>query len=250
MGLTHLSIVISGSSIAFTILKDGNLTFESSLTIADKPKEELESYLSSNPLLNHNFDEEFLSFSSNRSTLVPNNIFAESTATAIHKLCFGQVNENTDVDYNRIPEVGVVNVFEISSWIKRFFILKFPRIIIQHEGSFIVRKMLTKNAFNLKATISLHSGYFQLSIIKHSKLEFYSFFEYQNDEDILYHLLFVLQQKEMTGEKGTLELINSSDKNTVFIDALEKNIKRVKELNKIKVERTESYISKAQLLCV
>ena len=110
--------------------------------------------------------------------------------------------------------------------------------------------MLNKNSFKLKATISLHSNYFQLAIVKHSKLEFYSFFDFQNDEDILYHLLFVLQQKELINEKGTIEFIGSSKENSELIEKLEKNILRIKEMNQIKVDITESYIQKAQVLCV
>jgi len=252
MGLTHLSIVISGNSISFTVLRNDKILNESAITISKlgNPREELEHHLSDHSFLTQDFDEHFLSFSSNRSTLVPNNIFAESSATAIHKLCFGPVIDTCDVDYNRVAEVGVVNVFEIPSWVKRFFILKYPRINIQHEGSFIVRKMLDKNYFNLKVTISLHSDFFQLSIVKHSKLEFYSFFDFQNDEDILYHLLFVLQQKELTNEKGSIELISSSEDTSVLIQTLEKNILRISDMNQLKVEKTESYIQKAQALCV
>ena len=252
MGLTHLSIVISGDSIVFKALRSELTSNESFVTISNlkSPKIELERHLSEHSYLSQDFDEYFLSFSSNKSTLVPNNIFAESSSSAIHKLCFGSSADSNDIDYNRIAEVGVVNVFEIPNWIKAFFILKYPRIIIQHEGSFIVRKMLNKNAFKLKATISLHSDFFQLSIVKHSKLEFYSFFDFQNDEDILYHLLFVLQQKELTGEAGLIELISSSKDNTDLLHNLEKNILRIKEINQMKVEKTVSYIQKAQALCV
>ena len=252
MGLTHLSIVISGSKISFAVHKNDSLLNESELILSngDNPKEELENHLSNNSFLSQDFDEHFLSFNSNKSTLVPNNIFAESSAKDIHNLCFGVLTESSDLDYNRIAEVGVVNVFEIPNWIKRFFILKYPRINIQHEGSYIVRNMLNKSSFKLKATISLHSNYFQLAIVKHSKLEFYSFFDFQNDEDILYHLLFVLQQKELINEKGTIEFICSSKENSELIEKLEKNILRIKEMNQIKVDITESYIQKAQVLCV
>jgi len=252
MGLTHLSIVISGSKISFVVLKNDSILNEAEFTISntDNPTKELETYLSNHSFLTQDFDEQFLSFSSNRSTLVPNNIFAESSAKAIHKLCFGVLTESSNVDSNRIAEVGVVNVFEISSWIKIFFILKYPRINIQHEGSYIVREMLDKNTLQLKATISLHSGFFLLAIVKHSKLEFYSFFDFQNDEDILYHLLFVLQQKELTDEKGTIELTGSLKENSELIQKLEKNILRIKEMNQIKVVKTKSYIQKAQVLCV
>ncbi|MCO4813556.1 MAG: DUF3822 family protein [Flavobacteriales bacterium] len=252
MGLTHLSIIISGSKILFSVHQDESLLNQSEFTFSneEQQKEELENHIVKHSFLSRGYDEYLLSFSSNKSTLVPNNIFAESSAKAIHKLCFGPLTEHNYVDYNRIAEVGVVNVFEIPSWIKRFFILKYPRVNIQHEGSYIVRKMLDKNSFKLKATISLHSNYFQFAIVKHSKLEFFSFFDFQNDEDILYHLLFVLQQKEFTDEKGTIEFIGSSEGNAELIQKLEKNILRIKELNQIKIDKTELYIQKAQILCV
>lgn len=252
MGLTHLLISISGSEISFNIIKNDIPTNSSFVLISDlnNVKEELESHLNNSEFLTSEFDNYFLSYSSNQSTLVPNNIFAESSAKSIHKLCFGNINSTAEIDYNRIAEVGVVNVFSIGQWIKRFFILKYPRINIQHEGSFIVRNMLNKNSFKLKIVISLHSGYFQLSIVQQSKLEFYSFFDFQNDEDILYHLMFVLQQKEMLNEKGRIELIQFSNKHDDLIEKLQKNITRIKEIKQLEVKKVDSYIQKAQLLCV
>ena len=144
----------------------------------------------------------------------------------------------------------LINVFNIPSWVKRFFVVKFPRINIQHEGSHIIRQTLNASAFKLKATVVLHQNYFQLSIVKHNNLEFYSFFDYQNHEDILYHLHFALQQKEMTNEEGFLELIDGAGSTKKTTEDLKSAIQRITEFKKMEIITPSNFVAKSQFLCV
>ena len=207
----HLAIQVAIDGIHCVILRNGiptsssNLLFESSndALIKDQLSKEFES----NSIYEADFDEITLSWSSDKTTLVPNSIFSESSPQAIFELCYGK--NDADVDYNRISELSVVNVYEIPEWIKRFFVIKFPRISIQHEGSMLLRKVLNENAFKLKCSIVIYKSHFQLIISKHNELTFYSNFDYQAAEDIIYHVMFVLQQKELLSEQGSFELISA-----------------------------------------
>lgn len=249
----HLAIQITEDSARFVFLKDDRIVDYNQLSIeglsSDEIRKSIGSHFESISFLKNDFDEISLSWSTKQSTLIPNNIFAESSAKSIYELCYGKYDGDGSIDYNRIAELSIVNVFEIPDWIKRFFVIKFPRAIIQHEGTHTLRQIM-KDAFKLKANVVLHKDFFQLTIVKHNNLEFYSSFDYQSSEDLLYHLLFALQQKEFTDEDGSIEFVLGPDASKATLtDTLEK-LERIKDLSKFRIEQPDEYISKSQLLCV
>ena len=250
----HLAIQLADHSARFVVLKNDiilngrDLVFKS--TSEDQKKKELHDYFESTSFLNEDFDEVTLAWSTKKSTLVPNNIFSESDPISIFELCYGKQESNDSIDYNRISELSIINIFEIPIWIKRFFVVKFPRIVIQHEGTHVLRSVMHQDTFRAKATVVLHKNYFQLTIVKHNNLEFYSFFDYQTHEDVLYHLLFTLQQKELTSEKGFLEFVSGADADSSILSDLEDDFIKIKDIEQLQMRVPIEFISKAQLLCV
>lgn len=251
---THLAIQLAEHAIQFVSFRNNNVVNESLVSFEENSDDSkiavLKKHFNDVSFLNEDFDDITLSWSFKRTTLVPNAIFADSKPTDIFELCYGKESLNYDIDYNRISELGVINVYEIPEWIKHFFVIKFPRIIIQHEGSHIVRQNLAENAFKLKGTVVLYQGYFHLTIVKHNNIEFYSSFDYQNHEDVIYHLMFALQQKEMTNESGSLEFILGPGIEDSILEKINTDIARVKDLHKLKVNQPKHFIAKSQLLCV
>jgi len=248
----HLAIQVAIDGIHCVVLRNGistsscNLLFESSndALIKDQLSKEFES----NSIYEADFDEITLSWSSDKTTLVPNSIFSESSPQAIFELCYGK-NE-ADVDYNRISELSVVNVYEIPEWIKRFFVIKFPRISIQHEGSMLLRKVLNENAFKLKCSIVIYKSHFQLIISKHNELTFYSNFDYQAAEDIIYHVMFVLQQKELLSEQGSFELISAIGATNETLESIQTGFNKISDLKSFAINTPGDFIQKAHQLCV
>ncbi|MDG1147269.1 MAG: DUF3822 family protein [Crocinitomicaceae bacterium] len=254
MIVNHLAIQLSEHAIHFvslnndTVLHESTLVFENDST--SYKKDILANHFSETAFLATAFDEITLSWSHKRSTLVPNLIFEDSTPNDIFELCYGKDSVKYDLDYNRISELSAINIYEIPLWIKYYFVIKFPRIIIQHEGSHIIRQNIKDNGVKLKAAVVLYDGYFQVTIVKDNNLEFYSSFDYQNHEDVIYHLMFTLQQKEMTNEEGVLEFATGPGTDSSIISKLKTDIARIGDLQKLKVSHTEHYIAKSQLLCV
>lgn len=249
----QLAIQVAIDGIKCEILKDGSVSsYKSELffdsTKDDLIKDQLSKEFGANSIFQQDFDEITLSWSSVKTTLVPNAVFGESNAQAIFKLCYG--DNEADVDYNRISELSLVNVYEIPEWIKRFFVIKFPRINIQHEGSVVLRQVLHENAFKLKCSVIVYKNHFQLIISKHNELIFYSNFDYQSSEDIIYHIMFVLQQKELTNETGTFEFISGIGANEALIQSTITGFNKISDLKSFSIHTPDNFISKAHLLCV
>lgn len=250
----HLAINISRYGASFVSLNDSHIQHEQSVVFhgfnSQSVKDSLNQAFSDYEFLSSDFDEIILAWNSNKSTLVPNSIFAESNAVSIFQLCFGDSVDKNEIDYNRISEAGVVNVFEIPNWIKSYFVIKFPRIVLQHLGTHALRSSLDSNAFKLKATLIISEGYFYLSMIKHNQLQFYSFFDTQSTEDVIYHLVFALQQKELTNEKGSIELVPGSGQSEEFLTEIKTGLEKIKDLSGFNVNLVPDFIPKAQQLCV
>ena len=250
---SHLAIDFSGQHVHFSVLRSNTVVNTFSLTLISLKerdnKESLELFIKENSSLNDDFEEITLSYSTSRSTIVPNSIFNESGPRDLFKLCFGREIDESEIDYNRISEHSVINLYQIPTWVKSFFVIKYPRIVIQHEGTHLIRQGL-QQGFKLKVYALVHDNHFQVSIIKHNEIQYYSAFDYQSHEDILYHLVFVLQQKELTEEKGEVILVEGAGARSEVLQDVLTNINRIGDLSKFDITQPEHFIAKSQLLCV
>lgn len=250
----HLAVEISSNAVRFVSMRSNIVLHRLNETISGKTdsesKDSLKSIFADNSFLNDEFEEVTVAWCVDKSSLVPNAIFNESSALDIFQLCFGKESSKQEVDYNRISELSVINVYHIPDWVKAFFVIKYPRVVIQHAGTHIVRKSLSENAFYLKATVVCFESYFRLTFVKHNALEFYSSFSYQSAEDIIYHLNFALQQKEFTNDKGSIELVSSVGSDMKLIDSVENGLSKITDLKKMTIIKDEDHLAKSQMLCV
>jgi hypothetical protein len=248
-----LSIELSEHSIR-TVILENNETKVVQEEFTDRQehriKEQLKDFFDKTGLRSAHFDEHLVSWSAQKSTLVPSNVFSESTPEDLYRLCFGKPTEIGTIDYNRIPEHGIVNLFQLPSWVKSFFVLNFPRSVIQHEGTHLLRGILSQNAFRLKASLLVYPGYFLLTLVKENKLLFYSQFDQQSPEDITYHTLFVLQQKELMDEKLRIEICNGVGTDHHICDEVILHLNKIASLQATEITYSAELIQKSILLCV
>ncbi len=213
-------------------------------------KEDLNLFFQEQSIRMAELSECTISWSCVRTTLVPGNIFAESTPFSIFSLCFGKNYDSNTIDYNRIPEQSIVNIFEIPLWVKSYFVLKFPRAIIQQEGSVIIRGLFGTSTFKLRALLSIHDNYFGLTVVKENKLQFYSIFDYQNTDDIIYHFIFVLQQKEWFGSDIQVEICDGVGSTEEIIQEIEEKLKKFKEFQHKSIHTDTNFLINSHRFCV
>lgn len=212
-------------------------------------KDELKAFLENNNFKKE-YDEYSLSWNSKNSSLVPMNVFQESSAEDIYRLSFGDKTSSSTIDYNRIVMENVVNVFDIPLWAKSFFVIQFPRIVIQHDVTHQIHGIFNGPTFKLLMHLSLKQDYFTLTAVHHSKLIFFNSFDYTNNEDILYYVINMIQKKELIGEKGSIVLSGIENKVNSVEEFLTENKNRIQEFKKIEILTDIDAPFKNQLLCV
>lgn len=254
MSRQHLAINVSENFIQFSILEADKVCIQFGSPYTGKTeldrKESVQAFMKERSELASDFENITLAWCHSLSTLVPNSIFTETTPQDIFTLCFGKEAAEQTIDYNRMYELSLINVYAIPDWIKSLFVIKYPRILIQHAGTHLIREAMHKNAFYTKSTLVLMENYFRMTIAKHNALEFYSSFDYQSAEDIIYHLNFVLQQKELLNEKGSITIALGPNSNRENAEKVLAGLNRIHNLHQMEISIEEDYLTKSQLLCV
>lgn len=211
MAKKQFVVDINRYAVRFTRLVDALPEQEFFFLFKDKTdfgyKDQLDVFLNKTDFRAMDWDEYSLSWFSEKSSVLPSSIFSETNANAVFQLAYGNDTPENDIDFNRLPELAGANVYEIPVWVKSFFVTRFPRMILQHEGTHIIRGLLEGPKFKLKIVLSLQESHFLLAAVKDSELQYYNTFDYQTVEDVVYHLAHLLQQNNWNEEMGKLSII-------------------------------------------
>ncbi|MCB9224816.1 MAG: DUF3822 family protein [Crocinitomicaceae bacterium] len=196
--------------------------------------------------LKYDYSSYVLTAGGARSTLIPVDLFNHSKADEIFKLNFSEPLDN--LDYNRIPELGIVNIYELPLWIKSLFVIRFPRVKIVHPVTVILKGVFKQSTFSPKIHIHIEKDSFYLLITDKGKLQYYNRFDQASIADMVYHILFVLEQKEMDQKKMDVMLYGvpaNWDKKDEVQGFFANPIKIAD-----KKEQAEHFVLSNQLLCV
>jgi hypothetical protein len=198
------------------------------------------------PIFSGNFASYSLSSGSNRNTLIPVSLFAHNKSTEIFKLNFSEPHEN--LDYSRLAELGIVNIYEFPLWIKSLFVAAFPRIKLLHRSTVLLKGAFDHIAYSPKLQIHIDQNQFYFLITRRSELVYFNRFDYKSLSDIVYYVLYVLEQKEIEQEKIELHLsgVNTSWAELKTFQDFFKTTIRIHEQN----ELSKDYMLTKQLLCV
>lgn len=250
----QLCINISGTSAHFAeVLRSTSaVEREETLKFSSKQafsiKEELKVFVQEKEFTKE-YDEYSLAYWGQKYTIVPFNLFDSKNYAAVFKLCFGEGNyDSSALDYTMQPHLGVTSIYEMPSWVKSFFILKFPRIIVQHGISLQLNGMNNESNFRPNLHVHLEEDYFFLTLFKETNLVFSNSFEYQNENDIAYHLVHMLKKMQVTEQEGQLNI--SGKNHTINTTTLLETLSNFTVLHKYKKQLAEDRIIKHHLLCV
>lgn len=234
-------------SLGFTHLKESTFNKGETFPITGKTSieksEELQQILK-NPVFDNDFGEFTVSITQTRNTLVPVSVFNDSKSDKIFKLNFKEANGS--IDYNRIPELDIVNIYETPDWMKRKLVIALPRVRFFHQISVILKAIFNQPTFKEKVHLFIEDQFFHLLITGKNQLQYFNTFTAENFNDIIYHLLFVLEQKEIRQEEAIINILKLSESYKDFPEKAQKFFK-----NKINQEaHHEAFGIIHQRLCV
>lgn len=180
-------------------------------------------------ILNRGFIDTRVYFNLPETVLIPTDLFKESTASEYLQLIHGDI-------INQVIKTEVVDVtpgITIATKIKRGLLdaVNSNLMMITMHNSykiFIENLMSPKRTYNhslLKA--QLYNGEILIGLLYNSQLLIAQLYTQTTSEDILYHLLNVLQQYNLKAEETILELSGNIEIKTPLYENLKKVFPRI-----------------------
>lgn len=163
-----------------------------------------------NSIFKTEFSGYCLTVGNSRNTIIPVDIFNHTKAEEVFALTFPA--PYNDVDYTRIPELGIVNIAEIPLWIKSSFIIKIPRTKIVHRSTSFLKGIFAGDTFREQIHLCINKDSFMLALIEKGKLQFYNQFDFTAVSDIIYHTIYLIDQQKLDNQQLKIHLYGVSAK--------------------------------------
>jgi len=254
MGKAQLIVHLDRFSVRFLRVVDQNPEKEYSFVFNDKTdagyKDQLGFFLDKTEFRGLAWDEYSLSWYSEHSTLLPFSVFDASTPKAVFELSFGKKENPSAIDYNRLPENTLVNIFALPEWVKGFFVARFPRIVVQHEGSHAIRGLLAEQSYRLKIMLVLHKEHFMLLATQNSQLAYYNQFQWQSTEDLIYHSAHMIERCTWKGVEGDFYFVAEGENRENATAAFLRMAQKIDLFRHLQVAEKSHLLTQFQALCV
>jgi Protein of unknown function (DUF3822) len=242
-----LCMSLSESSLEVSAIKRDtkSISFHQSLTFEDFNRDAVQAAMTI-PELTYDYEAFCATAGGFRNTLIPVDLFNHAKPEDVFKLNYPAPIDN--LDYNRIPELGIVNIYELPLWMKSLFVIKFPRVKIIHPVTVMLKGVFDQPTFSPKIHIHIDDNSFYLLITAKTKLQYFNRFDFTNLADLVYHVLFVLEQKEMDQKKMDVCLygVNSKWEQLSELQGFFANRIKISD----KPEMSDRFLQSKQLLCV
>jgi len=196
--------------------------------IAENLVTELDSFLNESRIVFSNVINIKLIISNKLSCLVPKELFDEQLSLDYLKFN-SKLIKNDFASNDFIEELDAYNVYLPFVNVNNYLIERFGSFGYYHYSTILLRKILKKTISNSKAMLfaNIDQDSFQVIIFKNKKLLYYNNFEYKTKEDILYFLLFAIEQNKEIKSETKLNLIGSFSKNDKISSYLSSFIKNI-----------------------
>ncbi|MEW4924570.1 DUF3822 family protein [Algibacter sp. 2305UL17-15] len=209
-----LSIQISLSGLSFCILQSDTNTITALKEFKFDKKinpfealDHLKHLFSTEKQLQTNFDAVLIIHENELSTLVPMALFNKDYLADYLKFN-SKILQSDFISHDVIHNNESVNVYVPYVNINNFIYEKFGEFTFKHFSTLLLENILEK-ADNGKMYVHVADKHFEIIIISNGKLALYNTFEYKNEKDFIYYILFAAEQLNLNPETLNLVLLGA-----------------------------------------
>jgi hypothetical protein len=181
------------------------------------------------PWISQRFSSVSLMIENNRSTLIPAPLFdpaeKESYINFIHEKA-----EGTLTRYDKIQQFEIVNVYGASAMLLEAALQIFPGAKIFHHSSALIQSigMNYKNRISRKKVfINVRENDFDILIFDGKQLNYYNAFQFLAPTDLIYYVIFVMEQLTLNPEETELVLMGNIEKESEVYELLYRYIRNI-----------------------
>ncbi len=217
--------VVSFTKSPYTITKIAESVFKEPVKHADELSDLLLQFVSENNFNKENYKSILVNWLGNHFTLVPASFYDADKAKEMLEFNVGGTNGELTFT-NDVNDIKLI--YSVPAELKNSLDKTFPNHNFKHIGYSTMKLFFTH--FQLKNAdifLNIHQGQTEILIKKDKKPVLYNMFKTQSDEDVLYYLLFSVEQFELN--PTTLKLFVSANRATTdnLFTAIKKYVKHV-----------------------
>ena len=162
---------------------------------ADPETEDQVDFIRENELLKERFNRVFVAFDSRESVLIPSSIY-NSDDIQLHLQAIYGKDVQTSVVSESLPAWDLYNVYRLPSKLHNALQVKFISGNSWHLYSIMLKSLRTGSSTSM--VVDFKTDELTVVVLDGYKLLLAQTFSYETPEDILYHLLSVCQQLELS----------------------------------------------------
>ena len=213
------------NSIDFKIIDKSNSVYSEEINIVEilsELKNKLNKFNLSNVV------KVTLVLNNKLSVLIPNDLYEENNCLDYLKFNSRLItNDTASSDY--VEELDTHNIYIAYGNITNYLIEKFGSFEYFHYSTVLLKKLYseTLNDVKLRFYVNINKSYLNIIIFDGKKLDYINTFEYETKEDILYFILFVMEQNKMVNDETKINLIVKKEfleENYSYLSKFIKNI--------------------------
>tara|TARA_B110000196_G_scaffold209997_1_gene180058 strand:- start:98 stop:961 length:864 start_codon:yes stop_codon:yes gene_type:complete len=259
----HLSVEIGLNNFSYCLFDTLTFTyillkkFDFQAKDIKESCEKITNIIASEDLLQKEFYSSSLAFNNFPSTLVPTPFYKEEKNREI--LSFN--HEIEEVLTDKMHQMDAVNIYSVPIDLLNLINKSFPNTQKKCNSSILIDQLLLQNEKTEKTIVyaSIEKKKLEVCVLSENKLEFHNSFTTDTKEDLLYFLLFSMEQLGLSPEKTELvlldDILKSDEKYNLLYEYVRnisfgnrsENLNFTKELDSIKSHQYFCLFS--QLLC-
>lgn len=219
----RLSVQVSLNGLSFLVTnpESGEAIFfaEKKLDHSTTPEEllmDIESIIFKNDILNSEFAEVAVIYSTPVYSLVPNSLFDETKASEYLKFN-SKILANDYMAHDVVENHDIVVVYVPFMNINNFFFEKYGSFSYYHSVTVMLKTILEKEVYSLpKMYLHFQKNTFDCIVLKNGELQLCNTYTFKTPEDFIYYTLFSMEQLNLSPESLPVILcgeIEKDDKN-------------------------------------
>lgn len=224
----HMSIQTGLNGLSFSILDLQNLKYVGLRNYffdnVDNPGEIASSFTNvfqKEDLLRLNYKSVSHIYIGGGSTLVPAKYFDEQQINDVYKLNFS-VPGHHQVMHNTLDAGNILNVFAYPDALLKVLNDHFPQCKLYHHSTPFLQHVITGTTHleKLRCFSYLYKGLLNIAIAENKQILFYNTFVINSITDIVYYLLSVYEQFNMTPKHSDLFISSDTDQHDEIFENL------------------------------
>ena len=198
----HLSIQTSLNGLSFCVLDLIRLKYIAFRHYSEFPGDNFDTgiaeILKTDDLLTLPYKSVSHIFVGDKCTLVPSQYFDEQKVSSLFNLVFHS-NGNEEIYYNSLND-NVVSLFGYPANLVQNLRQSFPNVKVFHHTTSFIETLLadSQKITKHKCMVVIHNNILNIGIAHQKRLVFFNTFKVRSNADIIYYILGVLEQFELS----------------------------------------------------